>query len=183
MDEQTYLKYLSDQNNAAQIPVSMGLANEDGFTHTGVISSFDNNLNTTSGTIRVRATFDNPNGTLLPGLYSRIRLGGGQPRSAILISPTAIGVDQDKRFVVVVNTKNQTSYREVKLGAIQDGLQIIESGLKVVNVLLSMVYSEFVQVIQLHHIMSACHIAKFLTFSNNLSQLKIHLIRQKVNQL
>ncbi|KJV40949.1 efflux RND transporter periplasmic adaptor subunit [Acinetobacter brisouii] len=130
VDEQTYLKYLSDQNNAAQIPVSMGLANEDGFTHTGVISSFDNNLNTTSGTIRVRATFDNPNGTLLPGLYSRIRLGGGQPRSAILISPTAIGVDQDKRFVVVVNTKNQTSYREVKLGAIQDGLQIIESGLK-----------------------------------------------------
>ncbi|MCJ8162938.1 efflux RND transporter periplasmic adaptor subunit [Acinetobacter zhairhuonensis] len=130
VDEQTYLKYLSDQNNAAQIPVSMGLANEDGFSHTGVISSFDNNLNTTSGTIRVRATFDNPNGSLIPGLYSRIRLGGGQPRAAILISPTAIGVDQDKRFVVVVNSKNQTVYREVKLGAVQDGLQIINSGLQ-----------------------------------------------------
>jgi multidrug efflux system membrane fusion protein len=130
VDEQTYLKYLSDQKNAAQIPVSMGLANEDGFSHTGVISSFDNNLNTTSGTIRVRATFDNPNGSLLPGLYSRIRLGGGQPRAAILISPTAIGVDQDKRFVVVVNSKNQTMYREVKLGAIQNGLQIVDSGLQ-----------------------------------------------------
>ncbi len=130
VDEQTYLKYLSDQNNAAQIPVSMGLANEDGFSHAGVISSFDNNLNTTSGTIRVRATFDNPNGSLLPGLYARIRLGGGQPRAAILISPTAIGVDQDKRFVVVVNSKNQTVYREVKLGAIQNGLQIVDSGLQ-----------------------------------------------------
>ena len=87
-------------------------------------------MNTTSGTIRVRATFDNPNGSLLPGLYSRIRLGGGQPRAAILISPTAIGVDQDKRFVVVVNSKNQTMYREVKLGAIQNGLQIVDSGLQ-----------------------------------------------------
>ncbi|MDR2060194.1 MAG: efflux transporter periplasmic adaptor subunit, partial [Acinetobacter sp.] len=66
-----------------------------------------------------------------PGLYARIRLGGGQPRAAILISPTAIGVDQDKRFVVVVDAKNQTAYREVKLGAQQDGLQIINSGLQV----------------------------------------------------
>lgn len=130
VDEQTYLKYLSDQNNAAQIPVSMGLANEEGFSHAGVISSFDNNLNATSGTIRVRATFDNPKGSLLPGLYARIRLGGGQPRAAILISPTAIGVDQDKRFVVVVNSKNQTMYREVKLGTVQNGLQIVESGLQ-----------------------------------------------------
>lgn len=130
VDEQTYLKYISIQHNAAQIPVYMGLANEEGFSHEGVISSFDNNVNTTSGTIRVRATFNNPNGTLLPGLYSRIRLGSGQPRSAILISPTAIGVDQDKRFVIVVNAKNQTSYREVKLGAVQDGLQIINSGLQ-----------------------------------------------------
>ncbi|MEG2635170.1 MAG: efflux RND transporter periplasmic adaptor subunit [Acinetobacter sp.] len=130
VDEQTYLKYISTQHNAAQIPVYMGLANEEGFSHEGIINSFDNNINTTSGTIRVRAIFNNPNGTLLPGLYSRVRLGGGQPRSAILISPTAIGVDQDKRFVIIVNANNQTSYREVKLGAVQDGLQIINSGLQ-----------------------------------------------------
>ncbi|EPH1164627.1 multidrug efflux RND transporter periplasmic adaptor subunit AdeF, partial [Acinetobacter baumannii] len=93
VDEQTYLKYISNQRNSAQVPVYMGLANETGFTREGTINSIDNNLNTTSGTIRVRATFDNPNGVLLPGLYARIRLGGGQPRPAILISPTAVGVD------------------------------------------------------------------------------------------
>lgn len=131
VDEQTYLKYISNQRNSAQVPVYLGLANESGFSREGYISSIDNNLNTTSGTIRVRATFDNPKGVMLPGLYARIRLGGGQPRSAILISPTAIGVDQDKRFVVVVDAKNQTAYREVKLGAQQDGLQIINSGLQV----------------------------------------------------
>ncbi|OEY92936.1 efflux transporter periplasmic adaptor subunit [Acinetobacter proteolyticus] len=131
VDEQTYLKYISNQRNSAQVPVYLGLANESGFSREGFISSIDNNLNTTSGTIRVRATFDNPKGVMLPGLYARIRLGGGQPRAAILISPTAIGVDQDKRFVVVVDAKNQTAYREVKLGAQQDGLQIINSGLQV----------------------------------------------------
>ncbi|WP_336038552.1 efflux RND transporter periplasmic adaptor subunit [Acinetobacter calcoaceticus] len=130
VDEQTYLKYISNQRNSTQVPVYMGLANETGFSREGTINSIDNNLDTTSGTIRVRATFDNPNGVLLPGLYARIRLGGGQPRSAILISPTAIGVDQDKRFVVVVDAKNQTAYREVKLGTQQDGLQIINSGLQ-----------------------------------------------------
>ncbi len=130
VDEQTYLKYISNQRNSAKVPVYMGLANETGFSREGTINSIDNNLNTTSGTIRVRATFDNPNGVLLPGLYARIRLGGGQPRSAILISPTAVGVDQDKRFVVVVDAKNQTAYREVKLGTQQDGLQIVNSGLQ-----------------------------------------------------
>ncbi|EOQ71287.1 multidrug efflux RND transporter periplasmic adaptor subunit AdeF [Acinetobacter pittii] len=130
VDEQTYLKYISNQRNSAQVPVYMGLANETGFTREGTINSIDNNLDATSGTIRVRATFDNPNGVLLPGLYARIRLGGGQPRSAILISPTAIGVDQDKRFVVVVDAKNQTAYREVKIGTQQDGLQIVNSGLQ-----------------------------------------------------
>ncbi len=130
VDEQTYLKYISNQRNSAQVPVYMGLANETGFSREGTINSIDNNLDATSGTIRVRATFDNPNGVLLPGLYARIRLGGGHPRSAILISPTAVGVDQDKRFVVVVDAKNQTAYREVKLGAQQDGLQIVNSGLQ-----------------------------------------------------
>lgn len=131
VDEQTYLKYISNQRNSAKVPVYLGLANESGFSREGYISSIDNNLNTTSGTIRVRATFDNPQGVMLPGLYARIRLGGGQPHAAILISPTAIGVDQDKRFVVVVNAKNQTAYREVKLGAQQNGLQIVNSGLQV----------------------------------------------------
>ena len=59
VDEQTYLKYISNQRNSSQVPVYMGLANETGFTREGTINSIDNNLNTTSGTIRVRATFDN----------------------------------------------------------------------------------------------------------------------------
>jgi multidrug efflux system membrane fusion protein len=131
VDEQTFLKYInparSGQGSAA--PVYLGLVNESDFPRLGHVSSVDNSLNTSSGTIRVRAEFDNPNGVLLPGLYARIRLGGGQPHAGILISEQSVGTDQDKRFVLVLDSSNKTAYREVKLGAQQDGLQVVSSGL------------------------------------------------------
>ncbi len=90
----------------------------------------DNRLDTTSGTIRVRAVFDNPDGRLVPGLYARVRLGSDTPREAVLIDDRAIGTDQDKRFVLVVESDNRTAYREVRLGPVQDGLRVITEGLK-----------------------------------------------------
>src|SRR3546814_1699619 len=90
----------------------MGLGNEQGFPRKGEVSSIDNRLDASSGTIRLRAVFDNSDGMLLPGLYARIRLGGGAPHSAVLIEETAIGTDQNKRFVVVVDEQNHTAYRE-----------------------------------------------------------------------
>src|SRR3546814_4603811 len=83
-----------------------------------------------AGTIRVRAVFDNSDGTLVPGLYARIRLGGGAPRDAVLIDEKAIGTDQNKRFVIVVDDSNKTAYREVRLGANQQGGRVVEAGLK-----------------------------------------------------
>src|SRR5690606_21216052 len=109
--------------------VQMGLSNEQGFPRDGELVSIDNQLDTASGTIRLRAMFSNADDTLVPGLYARIRLGGGAARDAVLIHETAIGTDQDKRFVLVVDEKNQTAYREVTLGAIQEGLRVIEAGL------------------------------------------------------
>lgn len=131
VDEQTFLKYINPERSGkgSSAPVYLGLANETDFPRLGKVSSVDNSLNTSSGTIRVRAEFANPSGVLLPGLYARIRLGGGQPHPGILISAQAVGTDQDKRFVLVVDSNNKTAYREVKLGAQQDGLQVINSGL------------------------------------------------------
>lgn len=131
VDEQSFLKYINpSRQGKAPVPVFLGLANEDGFSREGRVSSVDNRLDPSSGTIRVRAEFDNKDGQLLPGLYARIRLGGATPRDALLIDEKAIGTDQDKRFVLVVDDANKTSYREIKLGAMQDGLRVIESGLK-----------------------------------------------------
>ena len=131
VDEQSFLKYVNPARAAGgePVPVFLGLADEEGHSRRGTVASVDNRLDTSSGTIRVRAVFDNADGLLLPGLYARIRLGGGAPREAVLIDERAIGTDQDKRFVLVVDETNRTAYREVRLGARQSGLRIIENGL------------------------------------------------------
>jgi len=132
VDEQTFLRYINPARTATDIalPVGLGLANEDGYPLEGRIHSVDNRLDTASGTIRVRAVFDNPDDRLVPGLYARIRLGGSQERQALLINEKAVGTDQDKRFVLVVGPDNKTEYREVHTGATQNGLVIVDRGLQ-----------------------------------------------------
>jgi multidrug efflux system membrane fusion protein len=132
VDEQSFLKFVNPARiaSAAPVPLFLGLANEEGHPRPGRLASVDNRLDASSGTIRVRALFDNADGLLVPGLYARIRLGGGAPHEAILIDAKAVGTDQDKRFVVVVNALNKTAYREVSLGASQNGLRVVSRGLK-----------------------------------------------------
>ena len=131
MDEQSFLKVVNParQPGGAAMPVLLGLGNETGYPRTGRLASIDNRLDTSSGTIRVRAIFDNTDGALVPGLYARIRLGGAAPRPAVLIDEKAIGTDQSKRFVLVVGEDDRTAYREVTLGASRNGLRVVEAGL------------------------------------------------------
>ena len=132
VDEQSYLAFVSQavaQGKGESVPVLLGLADEDGYPRRGRVSDVDNRLDTSSGTIRVRAVFDNDDGKLLPGLYARVRLGGGAPRPAVLIDEKAIGTDQDKRYVLVLED-GKVAYREVRLGAAHDGLRVVESGLR-----------------------------------------------------
>ncbi|CAN7689635.1 efflux RND transporter periplasmic adaptor subunit [Paraburkholderia sp. SIMBA_054] len=129
VDEQTYLRFLS-RDSKVTVPVSVGLANETGYSRQGVIDSVDNRLDTSSGTIRVRARFDNEDGVLVPGLYVRARVGGGVPHQAVLVSDAAIQTDQDKKFVLLVDTENRVRYREVKLGDQHQGLRVITGGLQ-----------------------------------------------------
>jgi len=129
VDEQSYLKVVAPTRETGGATVFLGLANEDNYPREGKVRSVDNRLDAASGTIRVHAVFDNADGVLLPGLYARIRLGGGAARDALLIDERAVGTDQDKRFVLVVDQANKTAYREVRLGANQEGLRVVERGL------------------------------------------------------
>lgn len=130
LDEQSFLKFVNRAGASANAPVFLGLANERDFARKGRLASVDNRLDSKSGTIRVRAIFDNGDGTLVPGLYARIRLGAGAPRDVVLIDETAIGTDQNKRFVIVVDHNNKTAYREVQVGAGEHGWRVIEAGLR-----------------------------------------------------
>ena len=130
VDEQTYLQYLSHDASSGKVPVHLGLANEQGYSRDGVVDSVDNQLDTTSGTIRVRARFENKDGALVPGLFARVEVGGGEPHPAVLIDDRAIGTDQDKKYVMVLDAQDKAQYREVQLGPLHDGLRVVASGLK-----------------------------------------------------
>jgi len=134
LDEQTFIRYAASgavgNSGVEHIPVSIGLASEEGYPHEGHLKSIDNELNTTSGTIRARAVVDNTDGKLTPGMFARVRTGGSIEQAAILIDDRAVGTDQDKKYVLVVDTGNKAVYREVKLGPTVNGLRIVRSGLQ-----------------------------------------------------
>lgn len=111
-----------------QIPVQMSGAG--GHEVDGHLQLVDNAVDAKSGTVRVRAVFDNPNGALMPGQFAKLRMGQPQAGSALLINERAVGTDQSKKFVLVVGDDNKANYREVTLGANVNGLRIVTSGLK-----------------------------------------------------
>ena len=127
-DEAAYLKYIGARNG---LTVAVGLANEEGFPHRGRIAFVDNRLDPQSGTVRMRALLENGNGRFTPGLFARVKLGDSAARKkAVLVADRAIGTDQSKRFVLVVDGERKAQYREVKVGRLVDGLRVIESGLE-----------------------------------------------------
>jgi membrane fusion protein, multidrug efflux system len=128
-DEQTYLDYISRMKDGSKVPVQLGLANETGYSREGTIESVDNRLDTSSGTIRVRARFDNADGALVPGLYARIKVSGSAPHPALLVDDAAIATDQDKKFVYVLDKENRVTYRTVQIGGQQGNLRVIADGL------------------------------------------------------
>lgn len=134
VDEPTYIRYASGGavGNAGvqRIPVAIGLTSEVGYPRNGHIQSFDNRLDTGSGTIRVRAVFDNADGMLTPGMYARVRTGDANAKNALLVDDRAVGTDQDKKYVMVVGADNKATYRQVTLGPIVDGLRVVRSGVK-----------------------------------------------------
>ncbi|RQO36323.1 efflux transporter periplasmic adaptor subunit [Herminiimonas sp. KBW02] len=134
IDEPTYIRYAGNgtvgNSGVNRIPVSIGLTSEDGYPRNGHVKSFDNRLDTGSGTIRVRAVFNNEDGTLTPGMYARVRTGDSNAKNALLIDDKAVGTDQDKKYVMVVGADNKVIYRPVSLGPIVDGLRVVRSGLQ-----------------------------------------------------
>jgi RND family efflux transporter MFP subunit len=108
----------------------MALAGEQEFPREGRLNFLDNQLNPATGTIRVRAVFQNGDGALTPGLFVRLRMKGSRAGNGILIQDQAIGTDLDKRFVYVVGNDSAVAYRAVTLGPMVDGLRVVRSGVK-----------------------------------------------------
>ena len=115
--------------NLSSIPVDIGLQGEEGFPHKGHMDYADPQVNQATGTLTVRALFDNKDHTLLPGLFARVRTPIGHLDKALLTSNEAIGTSQEGPYVLVVGADNVVQRKGVKTGDREGQLRIIESGL------------------------------------------------------
>jgi RND family efflux transporter MFP subunit len=119
----------SNQIKELQVPVEIGLQNEDGFPHRGMLDFLDNKVDRATGTIRARGVFDNREGYLTPGLFVRARVPFGKAHSATLVPERAILADQRQKYLLTVDAAHVVQRRDVKLGTLHDGLRVIESGI------------------------------------------------------
>jgi RND family efflux transporter MFP subunit len=136
VDEMTFLQVrqllgrCKDGSSAGLPPVLLGLANEEGYPHQGRIDFADNQVDPSTGTLKVRGVFRNTDRGLTPGLFARIRLPLGSAHQAVLVTDRAIDTDQGQKVVYVVNKENVVDKRPVRLGRLHDGLREVLSGVK-----------------------------------------------------
>jgi RND family efflux transporter MFP subunit len=113
-----------------KIPVYVGLEGEAGFPNKGVIDFADNRVNPSTGTIQVRGVLPNTKRILDAGMRARVRVPVSDPHKALMITERAVGTDQDRKFVYVVNDQNVVERRDINLGRLSDGMQVVPEGLK-----------------------------------------------------
>jgi membrane fusion protein, multidrug efflux system len=131
-DESTFLALgPAARGGAEAVKVRLGLANETGFPREGRLDFVDNRIDPTSSSVRMRAIVDNKSGALTPGLFARVQIGAeANSTSAVLIQDTAVGTDQNRKYVYVLGEGNKAEYRVVELGQSIDGLRVARTGLK-----------------------------------------------------
>ncbi len=132
VDEQTYLHSMHQRGpntgSDQRIPVELS-AQGDESRYQGTLESFDNRIDSGSGTIRARARFANADNALVPGMFVTVRLANASDSNVLLVPEAAVGNDQSKRFVYVVGPDNRALFREVTLGQSVHGKRVVVAGL------------------------------------------------------
>lgn len=121
---------IAPKGNVGKLPVFVGLSNEQGYPHAGVLNFADNEISVSTGTIAMRAIFPNKDRALFPGLFARVRIPLGGPQGMLVIPNIAIGSDQQGDFVFVVDAGEIVSRRGIVKGPLTtDGGCAVRSGL------------------------------------------------------
>jgi multidrug efflux system membrane fusion protein len=131
-DEQSYLRYSADARGTPGniLAVRVALAGERGFAHRGMVDFLDNQVDSATGSIRMRAKLRNPDRALTPGLFARVQISSGDETEALLIDDKAVLTDQDRKYVYVLGSDDTAQRKDIELGRKSDGLRVVESGLK-----------------------------------------------------
>jgi RND family efflux transporter MFP subunit len=136
-DEASYLRYerlartgqdIASRN--ASVQVALKLIDENDFNHEGRMNFVDNVIDRSTGTIRGRAVFANPNEVFTPGMFARVRVPGSPPYEALLVPDAAIGTEQARRFVMIIDAQDIARPKYVTLGQLtSDNLRVIKDGI------------------------------------------------------
>jgi multidrug efflux system membrane fusion protein len=137
IDERLYFAYARDarergatmQEGSGGLDVTVHVADREQEAFKGKLDFAENRIDNATGTMRVRATFPNPDGVLQPGMFGRINVPGSLPHPGVLLPDDAIGADQDRRIVLVVDAEGMVSAKPVRTGPRIDGYRVIREGL------------------------------------------------------
>jgi len=133
VEEDAYQKYRScardAEANGGALPCELGLVGEQGFAHRGHLDFFDNQVNPQTGTIRLRAVFENGDRTLVPGMFANLHVLAGSAQQALLVPDVAVQSDQGYKFVYVANAENQVARRDIVTGPAHGPLREVVKGL------------------------------------------------------
>ena len=121
-----------ESDKSAEIPLFLGLSNEEGYPHEGIADFAESGVDTGTGTLQVRGIFQNPGKSpvLLPGLFARLRMPIDKRDNALLVSERAIGADQSGNFLLALTSDNIVEKRPIRMGQLVDGLRVIQEGLQ-----------------------------------------------------
>jgi multidrug efflux system membrane fusion protein len=133
VEESAFLKYRSiakvAETNGGSLVCELALVNEEGFAHRGRLDFFDNQVNAQSGTIRLRAVFENADRALVPGMFANVRVLAGPPEQTLVVPDVAVGSDQGYKYVYVVNAEDIVQKRDITTGRAHGPLRSVVKGL------------------------------------------------------
>ncbi|EYR82889.1 efflux RND transporter periplasmic adaptor subunit [Shinella sp. 838] len=131
IDEATYLGFVAQARSSGTgtLPVQVGLMTDTGFPYAGELDFLGNRVDRGTGTIRARAILKDPDRHLTPGLFARVRLVTAEPAQTVLVDDQAIGVDQGRRYVLVLGAGDKVEYRPIESGPMIAGLRVVSAGL------------------------------------------------------
>jgi RND family efflux transporter MFP subunit len=132
VDESSYLRYARLAKDKAAstdlgltVPVKLKLIDEISFAHVGRLDFVDNAISRSTGTIRARAVFANPDRTFTPGMFARVQVAPAPPTDTLLVPEAAIGAEQARKFVLTVDANNVVRSKYVTLGPVVEGLRVV----------------------------------------------------------
>jgi len=114
---------------ASRVACELNLVNESGFSHRGRLDFFDNQINPQTGTIRLRAVFENADRVLVPGMFANVRVQAGPPESALLVPDVAVQSDQGYKFVFVASAESKVEVRSIEAGRAYGTMRSVLKGL------------------------------------------------------